>query len=203
MVWYAGFDIGMRNFAFAVVDIDTINNEKNIQSIDTVYEYFQIVDLQNIDVTVSTAMTNNDEKGSKKTTRTKIKATEMMDIFRNVYEVLDSFQHLWNECEFFVIEQQMQFRHASNIKALKLSQHVISYFLLKLPLKKVVEYPSYHKTQIWKAPYKLKKHERKKWSIETVQELLMKKNEEDVLASFKKKDDVCDCILMVLAYAFS
>jgi hypothetical protein len=63
-----------------------------------------------------------------------------------------------------------------------------------------VEYPAYHKTQMFGAPPYLKKHERKKWAIDTVQRLLTERSQEYLLNDFKKKDDVSDCLLQGLAY---
>lgn len=166
-MWLASFDIGIKNFAFAVIDW---NGTK-----------FEIVDLQNIDI-------RNSEKIEK-------------DIARNIIDVLDAYKSLWEQCDYFIIEQQMQFRHATNIKALKIAQFVLCYFCIHFKDKTIVEYPAYHKTQVLGAPPKMKKHERKKWAVQTIQNLLKERNEEHFLDDFKtKRDDVCDCACLLLAY---
>lgn len=190
-MWIASFDIGIKNFAFAILEIDVeqIASLPFTPSINTMHETFDIIHIENIDLTENVSS---------------YKTNEMNGIFRNLIEVLDSFEMLWNSCEVFLVEQQMQYRHASNIRALKLSQHVLSYMLIHHTSKSIIEYPAYHKTQVWNAPLKLKKHERKKWAIETVQKLFQHKSisYERMFQDIKKKDDVSDCVLMCLAYAF-
>lgn len=193
--WLVGIDIGIKNFAFAVVQLrPTFFEEERLKTmcVNDLYLHFDLVHYENIDL-----------EGSSGRKCTEIRANDMNSIFLRLYEVLRSFDTMWTQCADIIIEQQMQYRHATNIKALKLSQHVLAYFLMHHPHANVVEYPAYHKTHVWKAPAKLKKHERKRWSIETVCAMLTNKGEEDTFPDLKKKDDVCDCILMALAYAFS
>lgn len=192
-MWIVAFDIGIKNFAFAILDIDMkkLQNMPFIPCINSMHEIFQVIHIENISLIETDKCT---------------KTNNMNHVFRNLIDVLNSFELLWSSCDVFLVEQQMQYRHASNIRALKLSQHVISYFLIHYGSKTVIEYPAYHKTQIWNAPQKLKKHERKKWAIETVEKLLDKQIEDvnfhDMFSNLTKKDDVSDCILMALAYAF-
>lgn len=178
-MWIASFDIGIKNFAFAVLDVPATPSS-------SLSVAFDMVHFENVDLTESCGATAS--------------MSMMMQVYRNVHDVLTSFEMLWEQCDVLLIEQQMQHRHASNIKALKLSQHVLAHLLLRhgSSSKVILEFPAYHKTQVWNAPRKLKKHERKKWAVDTVCGLL-----NDTLAdihALKKKDDVCDCILMSLAY---
>lgn len=175
-MWIASFDIGMKNFAFAVIDW---KGRKSILGNQGGTE-FEIVDLQNIDITTSDKI----EK----------------DIARNIIDVLDAYKSLWDQCDYFIIEQQMQFRHATNIKALKISQYVLCYFCIHYKDKTIVEYPAYHKTQVLGAPSGLTKYERKKWAVNTVRNLLKERSEEHLLDSFTKLDDICDACLLGIAY---
>jgi hypothetical protein len=190
-MWITSFDIGIKNFAFAILDVNTdlIKSFPFIPSMASIPETFDVVHVENIDLTENVFS---------------YKTNDMNGIFRNLIEVLDSFQMLWSSCDVFLVEQQMQYRHASNIKALKLSQHVLSYFFIHHTSKSIIEYPAYYKTQVWNAPSKLRKHERKKWAIENVKKLFENKTipYEEVFQDIKKKDDVSDCVLMCLAYAF-
>lgn len=174
-----GFDIGIKNFAFVILDVKNMD-----MTLENVAEAFDIIHFENINLQ----------------TTAKVRANHMDEIFRNLYQVLDTFRTLWDDCNVFLIEQQMQYRHASNIKALKLSQHVLSYFYIHYPSSNILEYPAYHKTQIWRAPPKLLKHQRKTWAISKVKELLEKKGMGNIMDDFKKKDDISDCILMALSY---
>lgn len=170
-MWIASFDIGIRNFAFAVIDW----KGQNMGKLE-----FDIVDLQNIDITT----TKKIEK----------------DIARQIIEVLDAYQSLWNQCDYFIIEQQMQFRHATNIKALKIAQFVLCYFCIYCKDKTIEEYPAYNKTQVLGAPTGLKKYDRKKWVVDYIQRILRDRGEEHFLEGFSKKDDVSDTIAQILAY---
>lgn len=173
-MWIASFDIGIKNFAFAVIDWKGKN--KNEGESD-----FEIVDLQNIDITT----TKKIEK----------------DIAREIIDVLDAYQSLWDQCDYFIIEQQMQFRHATNIKALKVSQFVLCYFCIHCRDKTIIEYPAYHKTQVLGAPAGLKKYDRKKWAVEYVRRLLKERGEEHFFQGLKKLDDLADNFCQILAYA--
>lgn len=166
-MWIASFDIGIKNFAFMIMDWK--GNDA-----------FEIVDVQNIDITT----TKKIEK----------------DIARHIIEVLGAYQSLWEQCDYFIIEQQMQFRHATNIKALKISQFVLCYFYIHCKDKTIVEYPAYHKTQVLGAPPYLKKYDRKKWTVEYFRRILKERNQESLLNDFKKLDDISDNFCLILAY---
>jgi hypothetical protein len=141
------------------------------------------------------------------------------EVFHNLTELLDENMEMWNNCDIFLIEQQMN----RNIMALKIGQHCFSYFLFKFGrTKQVVEFASYHKTQVLNAPRipvvkRLKsgvektsfrcmtKPERKKWSVKRANEILIKRNDTSSLIKLrkmKKCDDVSDCLLMIQAYKF-
>lgn len=166
-MWIASFDIGIKNFAFMVMDWKG-------------NDVFEIVDVQNIDITT----TKKIEK----------------DIAKHVIEVLDAYQSIWEQCDYFIIEQQMQFRHATNIKALKISQFVLCYFYIYCKDKTIVEYPAYHKTQVLGAPPYLKKYDRKKWTVDYFRRFLKERNQEYILNDFKKLDDISDNFCLILAY---
>lgn len=177
----AGFDIGIKNFAFVVLNIK--------ESDEDIENKFDVIHCENMNLQSSSTK--------------KVRANDMDEIYRNLYQVLDTFRILWDDCNIFLIEQQMQYRHASNIKALKLSQHVLSYFYIHYSKCKIMEYPAYHKTQVWKAPLKMTKYQRKRWAVNKVKDILEKKEQGYLLEDVKKKDDISDCILMVLSYVMT
>ena len=171
-MWLASFDIGMKNFAFVILNI------KNENGMNEEIPDFDVVHFENLDIT------NNKKEYE----------------IRNLIDVLDSYKTLWDDCKVFLVEQQMQSRHATNIKALKISQHVLTYFTIHYKnTKEIIEYKSYYKTQVFNAP-KMNKPQRKKWSVEKVREILKKKSQEDLLKGIKKTDDISDTILQLLAY---
>ena len=117
--------------------------------------------------------------------------------------VLDRYVSMWDACDVILIEKQMGFGKAHNTLGLRIAQHCLSYFLIRYAMfKDVVEYPAYHKTQILGAPKGLSKPQRKKWSVEQVKHILSMKDP-SVLgkwSTFKKKDDVSDCVCMCFSY---
>ena len=195
----AAFDIGKKNFAFAVQEIDLATiTEFNVK---TLLKKGKIIGLENLDLTYNCKKCYLDPR-----------------TFLNMAETLDKFEYLWNSCDVFLIEQQMSFGKKRNTMALKLGQHCYSYFCIKYrDTKKVIEFPAYHKTQTLEAPKKFGKIEKKykngktkmindnikKWSIRKAKEILAIREDTenlDKLENMKKQDDASDCILMIQAF---
>ncbi len=105
-------------------------------------------------------------------------------------------------CDRFVIEQQMR----CNTRAQRLAQHVWSTLYARFPDRLIKFVPSHMKTQHFIGKNELKDKERKIWSVVKVtQEGVMGDSERhkeiiEEIESMKKKDDVCDTILQVIAY---
>jgi hypothetical protein len=97
-----------------------------------------------------------------------------------------------------LIEQQM---NRMNIRATKLAVFVYSFFLMEHPGITVLEFPAFHKTRVF-GVHGLSKPERKKWSIRYVSEHVVQDDPvaRDWLDQFPKKDDICDCVMMVLSF---
>ena len=203
MIRIATFDIGKKNFAFVVQEIEeTVLATLDKTNLDEVFAAGKIILFENIDLTT----------GCKKDCYLDPKT------FINMTDVLDSFASVWDTCESFVIEQQMSFGKKHNTMALKLGQHCYSYFCIKYrDFKDVLEFPSYHKTKALNAPRKFGKIKKtykngktkliqdnhKKWSIRMAEKILRMRKDDvhlAVLMGMKKKDDVSDCLLMVQAY---
>ncbi len=200
MLRIATFDIGKKNFAFVVQEFDKQQLEK-AKTKEELFKIGQIILFENINLT----------KGCKKC---------YLDprTFINMTDTLDERKNIWDTCSAFVIEQQMSFGKKRNTMALKLGQHCYSYFsIFYRDFKKVLEFPSYHKTQMLDAPKKfgsikktykngksrMIKDNHKKWSIRLATEILEKKGDDkhlEILNKMKKKDDVSDCLLMIYAY---
>ena len=201
MIRIATFDIGKKNFAFVVQEFENITNLPK-DNLDELFKLGKIVLFENIDLTY------NCNKKSYLDPRT----------FINMTDTLDKFIDIWDTCSSFVIEQQMAFGKKRNTMALKLGQHCYSYFCIKYrDFKTVLEFPSYHKTQLLNAPKKFGKilvkykngkekyikDNHKKWSIRMAEKILKIKSDTthmNVLKNMKKKDDVSDCLLMIYAY---
>ena len=96
----------------------------------------------------------------------------------------------------------MGFRHRVNYKAIQLGSQLMAHLVMEFPSLSILEYPSTQKTKVFKQSIN-SWNKRKEWSIEFVREILEKKGDEISIGwieQFKKKDDICDTILMILAY---
>lgn len=205
----ASFDIGKKNFAFCVEEIN-LNDLLTIENIPKTSRYFKdgtctpefleilkkvytsgkIILLENVDLT---------ENCNKK---------EYLDplIFINMNKVLDKYQSYWDTCTSFIIEQQMGFGKKRNYMALKLGQHCFSYFIFNYAnFKDTIDYPAYYKTKVLGAPKKISKYQRKMWAVNKAMDILSDRNDFDNIKSItsrKKRDDVADVIVQLQSYKF-
>jgi hypothetical protein len=223
-IYIASFDLGKKNFAFCVeeVDIEALKKIKNISSsarynedgtctekmekiLEGVYHTGKIVLYKNLN------LTNNCDPKKKLDPET----------FYNMIDELDKYIEYWDKCSIFVLEEQMSFGKKLNKMAMKLGQHCYSYFTFMYSRwKKVTEYQAFHKTQILGAPkiegkpYKsgkkryvaMEKTQRKKWAVQKAVEILTMRGESNILESLttaKKKDDLADVVCQLQAYKYS
>jgi len=186
------FDIGFKNLAWSSVSYRNNPQLLNVSSIidDTVENSIvEQMNILNFDIFDATA---NVETNSK----------NMMEIYKKIHAYLDSLEYVWSSVDVFLIEQQMSTGKIYNVKALKISQHILAYFMIRHPSKKILEFGANYKTACFGVAFR-KKKERKDWSIEKVSQLIEQDPViQDYMDTFKKKDDVCDCILMTFVYFF-
>uniref|UniRef100_A0A6C0KCG9 Mitochondrial resolvase Ydc2 catalytic domain-containing protein n=1 Tax=viral metagenome TaxID=1070528 RepID=A0A6C0KCG9_9ZZZZ len=126
------------------------------------------------------------------------------NVFLRLTALLDRYKEQFDKCTTIIIEQQMSFGSKINTMAIKIAQHTYSYFLFRYGnTKKIVEFPSYNKTQIMGAPGGLDKPLRKKWAVVKADEIWTLRGDMETstfVQSNKKKDDLSDCLLHVLSY---
>ena len=218
----ASFDIGKKNFSFYIEEcnLDDFSSLSNIPKknryhpngtctdefgaiLKKVYCNGKKMLLRNLDITEGT----NKEKYFDS------------DLCHNLTEVLDTYSDYWEKVDYIVVEQQMSFGTKVNTMALKIAQHCESYFMIRYGrTKKIVEFPSYHKTQVMgsekiekvtkagKKTYKnVDKPARKKWAIETAYGILTEREDFDTIdeiTSSKKKDDLSDVIVQAQAFKY-
>jgi hypothetical protein len=112
----------------------------------------------------------------------------------------------------------MSFGKKINLIAIKIAQHCASYFIMKYPNINIIEFPSYHKTQVLGAEKEVKKTKRgnpkfvsmskpkrKKWAVNTCKEILENKGDLVSLERInksKKKDDLADTYLQLQAFKY-
>jgi hypothetical protein len=230
--WFVAIDPGKCNFAFIIEEID-LDMLKNIQCPPKKQRFIENIenkkeenekgekkkrkkreDLEPSENYISfleqfyhcgktILCENNDITGGIKSEK---KGSKSLDssLFLRLTELLDSYKEYWDKCDTIIIEQQMSFGKLVNTMAIKIAQHTYSYFLFRYGnTKNIIEFPSYHKTQILGAPGGLEKPKRKKWAIEKADEIWSLRGDMDTaskVGSKKKKDDMSDCLLHVLSY---
>jgi len=230
--WFASFDVGKKNFAFCIEEFDHDFIKSNIPKLklsdrynenytpsdtfnthlNTLFSHGKILVLKNTD------LTKNLEDPKK---------YYDSDLCHEMTELLDQYIDYWNNCSGFIIEQQMSFRGKINSMALKLGQHCFSYFAVNYKrFKTIIEFPSYHKTNVlgaerslsytkkgkkkWKT---LGDKERKKWAVEKAKEILELRNDDTFLPLYQpqkrkkgvrkmKLDDISDVIIQLQAYKY-
>ena len=221
-IWIASFDIGKKNFAFYIEEINLkeLKEIKNISKIkryntdgtfteefqkilNSIYMNGKKIILKNVDLTVGTNKNKYFD----------------IELCHNLIDTLDKYQEYFDNVSYIIVEQQMSFGKKVNTMALKLGQHCESYFLFKYGrFKEVIEFPSYYKTQILgaeklkkttktgKISYKaIDKTVRKKWAIDEASTILAEREDFHTLSeitSMKKSDDVSDVIVQLQAFKY-
>jgi hypothetical protein len=139
------------------------------------------------------------------------------DTLCTITELLDYHKDIFSQCDYIVVETQMQFGKLRNPKAIRVAHHVQSYFYIMFGrLARVIDFPAYNKTQVLGAPkvpsvtkkgftrYKaVDKPTRKKWACTVAEDILLARRDWDSidkLEDMKKKDDVSDCLLQSIAF---
>ena len=218
IIWVASFDIGKKNFAFYIEEID-ITEILNLPKIDKNKRY-------NLNGTITDEFKENLNKiylNGKNilfenldiTKNCQKKSYLELEMFYNMTEMLDLYEDFWKQCDIFLIEQQMSFGKNRNTMALKLGQHCQSYFSIKYGRNvDIIEFPAYNKTNILgaekiytgkgKNKYKtIDKPARKKWSIEKAKDIFTLRNDLEsleIILSSRKKDDLADVLCQLQAF---
>lgn len=179
----ASFDIGEKNFAYCIADYSANDAAATPAAGTSDTSQLSILKIAHHNVIL-------------KKTQTVIESCIRVSSLMSADEQLMA-------CDRFVIEQQMR----CNTRAQRLGQHVWSTLCTLFPDRLIKFVPSHMKTQHFIGKNQLKDKERKTWSVVKVtQEGVMGDSErhKQIIAQIegmKKKDDVCDTILQVIAYA--
>ena len=183
----AAFDIGFKNFAVAIEGVVNLTPECEGYEDESgnKLECELRRDIILADTTDITQFSTKSELRSK-------------SYFMGAIEYMDSISEYMDMCDVILIEQQLQ----RNCKAVKLQQNLHTYLMTKYRRdKKIIIYPSTNKTRAFDAP-KMTKPQRKKWAVDKALDILQSMNSMffDKIAQMKKRDDVCDCVLMIESY---
>lgn len=196
----AAFDMGIRNFAFAVKNKgefillkNTCLNEDILTKTDlNKYKKNDLIEM------MSNLNIKHDEKIKKKDIVNLIfsnKKTTKKDLGPSMFKIMDDHKDIWDQCETFLIERQM----TTNFQALKLSHYLEAYLKIYYPNKKILNYNASIKTKKLGAVDLKDKKDRKKWTIQYVSKLLTGDNLR-YFTNLKKQDDIADVVCMIESY---
>ena len=191
----ASFDIGRSNFAQYIEDF----NEEKLSSLKNRYKALSkkeqrkvkgdmneeisdilneiAIDSKRINIGVYNFTTKFD-KGLNNNVRLKC------------IKHLEKHRELWKKCDEFIIEQQFfavgrKKSAGVNMDAIKLAEGVYTWLLINFPDKEILYFGSQYKTQIFGAPSKMSKPERKKWSVEKSKEIFTRRSDQDMVNIFE------------------
>lgn len=139
---------------------------------------------------------------------------------KNMYQFLQTHLHHFEKCDVIGIEEQFYNPAAGTVNkpALRLAECIYVWIQIHLPNVKIEYVPSTQKTNWMGCPksemvidentgYRINrkwvKKDRKKWSAEYALSIYTNRKDENMLTYYKntkKKDDIGDCLLMVIAY---
>ena len=135
---------------------------------------------------------------------------------RNLAIYLESIKDLLNQGSYIAVEQQFKTGQAMNFDAVLFGEACYSWLVINLPNVDISYTPSRYKTCLLGCPREvivtqpnglrstrpIEKRDRKKWSIETAKKIFESRGDTKSLDYIKNKkaDDVCDCILMTIAF---
>jgi len=200
----AAFDIGIRNFAFAVKNNDDFILIKNTSLDDNIMtktdlNKYKKQDLEKMmdELSLTSSSTNKGELVSLLFNyhKKKSKTNPKKDLGISLFEIMDMYKHIWDKCNVFLIERQM----ATNMQALKLSHYLEAYLKIYYSNKKILNYNASIKTKKLGATNLKTKKDRKEWTVKYAEQILKNDNLK-YFESLKKKDDIADVVCMIESY---
>lgn len=200
----AAFDIGVKNFAFAVKDKDnfillknTCLDEDIVTKSDLNHhkkeELIQMMSTLNINFKVEEKLKKKDMVDL--ILINKKKKTKSKDLGLSMFEIMDNYKDSWEQCDTFLIERQMTI----NLRALKLSHYLEAYLKIYYPSKKILNYNASTKTKKLGAINLMTKKNRKEWTVKYTQKILTGDNLR-YFESLNKQDDIADVVCMIESY---
>lgn len=197
----AAFDLGIKNFAFAVKNNGEFILLKNTRLGDQTLTRVDLNKYKKEELLKMVTIEPGDKKVIKKDiidlilTQNKTGRQQPKDLGISMFEIMDEYKATWSLCDIFLIERQM----TTNFQALKLSHYLEAYLKIYFPNKKILNYNASMKTKKLGATNLKSKKDRKEWTIEFVKNLL----DGDNLRYFEtlpKKDDIADVVCMIESY---
>lgn len=197
----AAFDIGIKNFAFAIKDTNEKNNfillnntSLNDALTKTDLNKYTKQQLSSL-VPQGTLRSNTTKKDLVSVVLKGSRKNSSGDLCKSLFAVMDNYTDFWAKCDIFLIERQIK----ANMQALKLSHFLEAYLKIYYPLAVVVNYTSSAKTKNLGAVDLKDKKSRKKWTVAYTENLLLDDNLK-YFQSLPKQDDVADTVCMIEAF---
>lgn len=212
----AAFDLGIKNFAFAVKNKDSfilLINESLVQDSWTKTELAKLKkeDLLRLTQSLPEALPlgSGEAEQVESLTKKKLKITKKdlitlilskntktkPDLGLSLFNIMDKYKDTFNTCEIFLVERQM----LVNRQALKLSHYLEAWLKINYPDKKVINYSASQKTKLLGAKNLKTKKDRKLWTVEYTLNLLQGETLEQ-FKQFRKQDDLADVVCMIESY---
>ena len=170
MTCYVAFDIGFRNFAYTIMTVNDETGEWDVKL------------MKNVDFVELYGKTDT--------------------FWIDFHNYLLGLKSVFENCQVCLIEKQMGFGNKVNYKAIQMASQLLAHFLIVYPSILSIEYPSTQKTKMFDK-HLVRWKDRKDWSVQFTTELFALKEDTvciEWLETYRKKDDICDTILMILAY---
>ena len=225
----ATFDIGRKNFAHYVEDV-ALDGPTSILAVEETYARLPKDRRRRVKGPTSTEMAAVLRAVCRAGTTVHRGVTDLradpankkldLPTRANLFAYLATLKPLWATCDVVAIEQQYFStftpkgrrgrKTEANIDAIKLAECCYSWFRIAFPALELLFYGAQFKTQILGAPPSLTYHQRKKWAVAKMEEILVQRGEAAVLAALhdlrrtrkQKLDDVADCVVMAQAFKF-
>jgi hypothetical protein len=201
----AAFDMGIKNFAFAVKDpvlgeFELLKNTCLVEEDEIDLNKYKKQDLAQL---MFDLKIDHKEKIKKKDMINLIltkkgKGKPKTDLGLSMFQIMDDHRDIWEKCNIFLIERQMTI----NLQALKLSHYLEAYLKIYFPTKTILNYSASIKTKKLGAVDLKSKNDRKKWTVQYVSKLLKGDNLK-YFQTLKKQDDIADVVCMIQAYLIS
>ena len=128
---------------------------------------------------------------------------DLTSVYQTLTYFLDQYLELFLTCHLVIVERQLP----TNYRAVRISQHVISYFMLRLKdqplLPIIIEINPKLKSKQLLAPSSLNDRGIKKWAIEKAIELLTSRSDIvglNIINKERKKDDLADTVVQIEAF---
>lgn len=227
----AVFDIGRKNFAFYVEEIEINKCNVLTQKFYALPKNKQRRFLGEMNEEVQSIHTELFQCGK----RIKMDVVDLTDedgdlnneVRFNLRTFMNDHEELWNSVDVFVIEEQyynpaakFKAQRGVNKDAILLGESCYSYLIFNHHPKPIQYFKAALKTQTFGCPdtimktsrdglrsvKKMTKYDRKKWAVQKANEIFTLRDDEEGLEQLKqgkqKKDDMSDCVIMCQAYIF-